>query len=210
MAGRCSTARSIPATPLPEAMKIAFLSFDASIRSNLAVARPLDLMVMPAAPGARSPDPPGRRRRSLFQRSLGALGRSAPRRRRDHPRSALHGGPRLSPFEALRRHGLAFPEAVEDFPWGHTALKVRGKTFAWLERGGGQAQPHRQAAGQPRLRRDLRFRRAGRLRPRPLGLDHCRFPPAQEPDLDLLKRWMAESYRAVAPKKLAALLPEEE
>jgi len=42
-----------PATPLPEAMKIAFLSFDASIRSNLAVGRPLDLMVMPSAPGTR-------------------------------------------------------------------------------------------------------------------------------------------------------------
>ncbi len=42
-----------PATTLGEAMKIAFLSFDSSIRSNLAVARPLDLMVMPTAPGAR-------------------------------------------------------------------------------------------------------------------------------------------------------------
>ena len=42
-----------PSTPLGEAMKIAFLSFDASIRSNLAVARPLDLMVMPAAPHSR-------------------------------------------------------------------------------------------------------------------------------------------------------------
>jgi len=37
-----------------------------------------------------------------------------------------------SGFDRLRRHGLAFPEAEEDFPWGHTALKVRGKTFAWL------------------------------------------------------------------------------
>ena len=34
-------------------MKIAFLSFDASIRSNLAVGRPLDLMVMPAAPDSK-------------------------------------------------------------------------------------------------------------------------------------------------------------
>jgi putative proteasome-type protease len=40
-------------TPLPEAMKIAFLSFDASIRSNLAVGRPLDLMVMPSKPRAK-------------------------------------------------------------------------------------------------------------------------------------------------------------
>ena len=36
-------------TSLAEAMKVAFLSFDASIRSNLAVARPLDLMVMPCS-----------------------------------------------------------------------------------------------------------------------------------------------------------------
>jgi putative proteasome-type protease len=41
-------------TSLAEAMKIGFLSFDASIRSNLAVARPLDLMVMPSAAGART------------------------------------------------------------------------------------------------------------------------------------------------------------
>ena len=33
-------------------MKVAFLSFDASIRSNLAVAPPLDVMVMPVQPGA--------------------------------------------------------------------------------------------------------------------------------------------------------------
>ena len=36
-----------PDTSLDEATKIAFLSFDASIRSNLAVGRPIDVMVMP-------------------------------------------------------------------------------------------------------------------------------------------------------------------
>ena len=43
-----------PATALSEAMKVAFLSFDSSIRSNLAVARPLDVMVMPSKPGAKT------------------------------------------------------------------------------------------------------------------------------------------------------------
>jgi putative proteasome-type protease len=52
--GRPMLDRTIrPNTPLPEAMKIAFLSFDASIRSNLAVGRPLDLIVMPSAPKAK-------------------------------------------------------------------------------------------------------------------------------------------------------------
>lgn len=41
-----------PQTPLAEAVKIGFLSFDAAIRSNLAVGRPLDLLVMPARAGA--------------------------------------------------------------------------------------------------------------------------------------------------------------
>ena len=37
-----------PSTSLAAAMKVGFLSFDASIRSNLAVGLPLDVMVMPA------------------------------------------------------------------------------------------------------------------------------------------------------------------
>lgn len=37
-------------TPLDEAVKVALLSFDSAMRSNLGVARPLDLVVMPADP----------------------------------------------------------------------------------------------------------------------------------------------------------------
>jgi putative proteasome-type protease len=39
-------------TPIPQAVKIAFLSFDSSIRSNIAVARPLDLLIMRSDPRA--------------------------------------------------------------------------------------------------------------------------------------------------------------
>ena len=35
-------------TPLDEAVKVGFISFDSTIRSNLAVGRPLDLVVIPA------------------------------------------------------------------------------------------------------------------------------------------------------------------
>ena len=37
-------------TGLDEAVKVALLSFDSAMRSNLGVARPLDLMVMPSEP----------------------------------------------------------------------------------------------------------------------------------------------------------------
>src|ERR1051325_5297295 len=113
----------------------------------------------------------------------------------------------LTAFEALRRHGLGFPEAIEDFPWGHTALKVRGKTFAWLDETDGTLS----LTVKLPVSRDfaLVFDFAA---PAGYGLGRsgwisCRFA-SDEPDLDLLKRWLAESYRAVAPKKLAALLAE--
>ena len=112
-------------------------------------------------------------------------------------------------FEALRRHGLGFPEATEDFPWGHSAIKVRGKTFLWLDK----SEAVLSLTVKLPVSRDfaLVFDFA---EPAGYGLGRsgwisCRFPPGGEtPDMDLLKRWIAESYRAVAPKKLAALVPE--
>ena len=113
-----------------------------------------------------------------------------------------------SPFAALRAHGLAFPEAAEDFPWGHTALKVRGKTFVWLDESDGGLS----LTVKLPVSRDfaLVFDFAA---PAGYGLGRsgwisCRFAAGEEADVDLLKRWIAESYRAVAPKKLAALVPE--
>ncbi len=37
-----------------------------------------------------------------------------------------------SAFAKLRGFGLPFPEAVEEMPWGHSALKVRNKSFVFL------------------------------------------------------------------------------
>lgn len=113
----------------------------------------------------------------------------------------------MSPFAALRAHGLGFPEAVEDFPWGHTALKVRGKTFVWLDESDGALS----LTVKLPVSRDfaLIFDFAA---PAGYGLGRsgwisARFGAGETVDLDLLERWLAESYRAVAPKRLAALVP---
>jgi predicted DNA-binding protein (MmcQ/YjbR family) len=112
-------------------------------------------------------------------------------------------------FEILRKHGLAFPDVVEDFPWGHTALKVRGKTFVWLDQSDGLLS----LTVKLPVSRDfaLVFDFAA---PAGYGLGRsgwiaCRFSAGEVPDLDLLKRWLGESYRAVAPKKLAASLRDD-
>jgi predicted DNA-binding protein (MmcQ/YjbR family) len=110
-------------------------------------------------------------------------------------------------FEDLRAHGLALPEATEDHPWGHCALKVRGKTFCWLDKEKGLSATFKLPSSRDFA---LVF---DWTEPTGYGLGRsgwvtARIPDGEEPDLYLLKRWMAESYRAVAPKKLAALVPE--
>jgi predicted DNA-binding protein (MmcQ/YjbR family) len=115
----------------------------------------------------------------------------------------------VTPFEALRRHGLAFPEAQEDFPWGHTALKVRGKTFAWLDQTEGKLSMTVKLPASRDFALVFDFAEPAGYGLGRSGWISCRFDAGEAPDLDLLKRWVAESYRAVAPKKLAALLPEE-
>lgn len=112
-------------------------------------------------------------------------------------------------FATLRGHGLGFPEVVEDFPWGHTALKVRNKTFVWLDETDGALS----LTVKLPVSRDfaLVFDFAS---PAGYGLGRsgwisCRFGQGETPDIDLLKSWLAESYRAVAPNKLAASLRDD-
>jgi len=110
-------------------------------------------------------------------------------------------------FEELRAYGLSLPEATEDHPWGHSALKVRNKTFCWLDKQDGLS-----ATAKLPVSRDFALV-FDCTEPTGYGLGRsgwitARFGPDDAPDLDLLKRWMTESYRAVAPKKLGAAVPD--
>ncbi len=35
-----------------------------------------------------------------------------------------------SPYDALLRFALRFPETVEEYPWGETVIKVRARSFS--------------------------------------------------------------------------------
>ncbi|HWH21712.1 MAG TPA: MmcQ/YjbR family DNA-binding protein [Allosphingosinicella sp.] len=112
-------------------------------------------------------------------------------------------------YEDLRRFGLALPEAAEEAPWGHCALKVRKKTFVFLN----IDETELSLSVKLPVNRDfaLIFDFA---EPTGYGLGRsgwitARFAPSEEIDLELVKRWIVESYRAIAPKKLSALLPED-
>jgi len=112
-------------------------------------------------------------------------------------------------FQALRGYGLSLPEAVEEFPWGHSALKVRGKTFVFLNR----EEDGLSLSVKLPVSRDFALI-FDWVEPTGYGLGRsgwitARFGAGDEIDLDLLQRWIAESYRAIAPKKLAALVHGE-
>ena len=112
-------------------------------------------------------------------------------------------------FARLRAFGLGLPEASEDFPWGHTALKVRGKTFVWLDKTDGVLSLTVKLPASRDFALVFDFAEPAGYGLGRSGWIACRFAKSEKPDLDLLKRWIAESYRAVAPKKLGATVPAD-
>lgn len=110
-----------------------------------------------------------------------------------------------NPYElALRDFALGYPGAHEDFPWGHRALKVKGKAFIFMgsEDGGlglSVKLPHSNAAALM-----LPFATPTGYGLGKSGWVSAQFPKGQKPPMEMLRQWVDESYRAVAPKKLVA------
>lgn len=110
-------------------------------------------------------------------------------------------------LQALRAFGLSYPGAHTKSPWpGHRDLAVKDKTFAYLSIEG---EPFRISCKLPQSGQDalwLPF-----AKPTAYGLGKSGWVSAELEDgepvpIDLFKRWIDESYRAQAPKKLLAML----
>ena len=109
---------------------------------------------------------------------------------------------------ALRDFALTFPEAYEEFPWGDRAIKVSKKMFICM---GHDPKTHEFGFSVK-----LPLSRASALEyaftePTGYGLGKsgwvsARLGPDHDVPIDLLKEWITESYRAIAPKKLVAAL----
>jgi predicted DNA-binding protein (MmcQ/YjbR family) len=121
---------------------------------------------------------------------------------RSRPRTVLQ-----QVAEHLRSFALAFPGATEEFPWGESVAKVRGKVFVFLGRadlhelGFSVKLPH---SGSDVL--SMPF-----AKPTGYGLGRAgwvslRFTEADDIPHELLESWIEESYRKIAPKKLIAEL----
>lgn len=107
----------------------------------------------------------------------------------------------------LRDYALEFPEAHEDHPWGHIAIKVKKKMFVIM---GGEkdTKEFTVSVKLPNSRDaavDLPFAEPTGYGMGKSGWVTATFTKASDVPLDLLKAWIDESYRAIAPKKLVKL-----
>lgn len=116
---------------------------------------------------------------------------------------------RAEPADAraqLRACALALPAAYEEHPWGQVVVKVNKKVFIFLD-----GDP-----SAPDLRFSVKLKVTGAdvlsmpfAAPTGYGLGKAgwvsfHFEPGEEPPIAILRGWVDESYRAVAPKRLIA------
>jgi len=112
-------------------------------------------------------------------------------------------------FDRLRAFALAYPETREDHPWGESAIKVKGKTFVFM------------GVDKTRLGLSVKLPQSREFsleypftKPTAYGLGKsgwvtASFAPKENPPLDVLEAWIDESFRAIAPKKLAMSVGEK-
>ncbi len=108
----------------------------------------------------------------------------------------------------LRDLAMGLPEAWEDFPWGHSAFKVRKKVFLFM------------CAGEEGLNISLKLTDSHFeamllpfVEPTGYGLGKsgwvsASFGTKDKPPMGILAQWIEESYRAVALKSLVKLLDQ--
>jgi predicted DNA-binding protein (MmcQ/YjbR family) len=118
---------------------------------------------------------------------------------------------RLTRVEAaLRQHALAYPETQADFPWGHLAVKVKGKVFLFMHREEGVLHLSVKLPVSGTAAMALPFASPTGYGLGKRGWVSARFGGKDELPVEMLKEWVDESYRAVAPKRVLARLEDAE
>jgi predicted DNA-binding protein (MmcQ/YjbR family) len=114
-------------------------------------------------------------------------------------------GPPANPAEAaLRDFALSLPHATEHFPWGHRVAKINGKVFIIMGGGEGKLTASVKLPGSAAEALETGF-----CEPTGYGLGKsgwvtASFEGSDKVPLATMRKWITESYLAVAPKKIAA------
>jgi predicted DNA-binding protein (MmcQ/YjbR family) len=103
---------------------------------------------------------------------------------------------------------LTYPEAVLEHPWGHDAVKVKGKMFATF--GGGESAKAFSMTVKLPVSSEMALTLPW-VEPTGYGLGKsgwvtARLKTGADVDFETMKGWIDQSYRAVAPKTLVKAL----
>ncbi len=107
---------------------------------------------------------------------------------------------------ALRDLALSYPETHEAFPWGHRVIKVKAKAFVFV---GGEPGTFSLSVKLPHSNEaalSLPFTEPTGYGLGKSGWVSARFGAREELPVPILRAWIDESFRAVAPKTLVARL----
>ena len=116
--------------------------------------------------------------------------------------------PRKTRRDSLREFALTFPGSHEDHPWGETVVKVKGKIFVFL--GDESDEP---GGFSVKLEESLDAALAVEgATPTGYGLGRAGWVSVplkgRSPSIGVLRDWVEESYRRVAPKTLVRELDD--
>jgi predicted DNA-binding protein (MmcQ/YjbR family) len=108
-------------------------------------------------------------------------------------------------METIRKAALAYPETREDHPWGEVAIKVKGKVFVFMgvhEDGRFGFSVKLPKSGPAVLKKKF-------AEPTHYGLGKhgwvsCTFARDSEVPMNDALKWIDESFRAVAPKRVVS------
>jgi predicted DNA-binding protein (MmcQ/YjbR family) len=121
-------------------------------------------------------------------------------------RTAPKGDRFYAPEMAVRKFALGLPQATEDFPWGHRAFRVGKKVFLFLAWDEGVFSLTAKLPESQSMALTLPFAELTGYGMGKSGWTTARFKGRDTVPVGLLVQWIEESYRAIAPRKLAALV----
>jgi predicted DNA-binding protein (MmcQ/YjbR family) len=104
----------------------------------------------------------------------------------------------------LRAFAGSFPETREEFPWGESAFKVRGKAFVFMRASDEGLSMSTKLPNSHEAARTMPFAEPTGYGLGKSGWITSSFGPKEKPPMTLLKAWIEESFQAVAPKTVAA------
>jgi predicted DNA-binding protein (MmcQ/YjbR family) len=102
--------------------------------------------------------------------------------------------------QKIREICLSFPQTQEDFPWGHSAFKIKKKAFVFmgLDDSGLSISMKLKESHAEALEHSF-------AKPTHYGLGKhgwvsAQFGPGESVPIEVLRAWIDESFRLIAPK----------